>query len=185
MATAILPEKTRRLFKRSDMAMQELGQAFSPNALLSLENAMGFTHLKRHPTKEKSQPLAKMPASWAVVQRIRAARLANGWTQQELANRSGIKRANLARLETGKHAPRVDTVELLARALSLSLAELFEFSEAASNLRSLNEARSRVGVATLRENLRTMREKGIIDARGKRIRKDLPVEMREGTSDAV
>lgn len=69
-----------------------------------------------------------MSASQTVGQRIRAARLAKGWTQQELENHSGIARANLARLEAGRHSPRVDTVELLAQVLSVPLAELFATS---------------------------------------------------------
>ncbi len=41
-------------------------------------------------------------------------RKASGFTQQELADRSGIKQPQLARLETGKQLPRLDTLATLA-----------------------------------------------------------------------
>ncbi len=41
-------------------------------------------------------------------------RKAAGFTQQELADRSGIKQPQLARLETGKQMPRLDTLANLA-----------------------------------------------------------------------
>jgi DNA-binding XRE family transcriptional regulator len=41
-------------------------------------------------------------------------RKAAGFTQQELADRSGIKQPQLARLETGKQLPRLDTLANLA-----------------------------------------------------------------------
>jgi transcriptional regulator with XRE-family HTH domain len=41
-------------------------------------------------------------------------RKASGLTQQELADRSGIKQPQLARLETGKQLPRLDTLAILA-----------------------------------------------------------------------
>jgi len=69
-----------------------------------------------------------MSASWAVGQRIRAARLAKGWTQQDLADHSGIARANIARMEAGRHAPRVETIKVVAQALSLAMADMFKVS---------------------------------------------------------
>jgi transcriptional regulator with XRE-family HTH domain len=41
-------------------------------------------------------------------------RKASGFTQQELADRSGIKQPQLARLETGRQLPRLDTLATLA-----------------------------------------------------------------------
>jgi transcriptional regulator with XRE-family HTH domain len=40
--------------------------------------------------------------------------LRDEFTQQELADRSGIKQPQLARLETGKQLPRLDTLATLA-----------------------------------------------------------------------
>lgn len=181
MSTAVLPEKTRRLFEQSDKLTRKLNRVFNPDAVRPLEKLSGVVR----PNTVMRGASAALSATQVVVHRIRAARLAKGWTQQDLEGRSGIARANIARLEAGKHAPRVDTVEVLAQALSLTLAELFETSAAAAKLRELNERRSRAGVTSLRASLQALRKKGIVDANGKRVKKELPAEMLEGTSDAV
>jgi predicted transcriptional regulator len=50
---------------------------------------------------------------------LRMARAAAGWTQDELAERSGISRVTIANLEAGKISdPRTQTVRLLVRALA-------------------------------------------------------------------
>ena len=123
--------------------------------------------------------------SWILGQRIRAARLAKGWTQGDLADRTDILRSNVARLEAGRHSPSVETVAVLADALSLRLAELFEIRLAMVKLRRRNAGQIRKGVKTLRSDLRAMQRQGIIDKSGARIRRELPAEMLEGTSDAV
>ena len=48
-----------------------------------------------------------------------------GWTQEELANLSGVYRTHLAGIETGNLNPSVKTVEKLAKALNVSVADLF------------------------------------------------------------
>ena len=123
--------------------------------------------------------------SWILGRRIRAARIAKGWTQGNLADRTDTLRSNVARLESGRHSPTVETVAVLADALSLRLAELFEISLAAVKLRRLNERQIRKGIKTVRKDMRAMQRRGIIDKNGARISKELPAEMLEGTSDAV
>src|SRR5690348_9933273 len=49
-----------------------------------------------------------------VASRVRAARVAQLWTQEELAQRAGIGRATIARIETGTWVPRMRTVRALA-----------------------------------------------------------------------
>lgn len=48
------------------------------------------------------------------------ARLAAGLTQQQLADRLGKKQSAIARLETGRHPPRLDTLVEIARATEVS-----------------------------------------------------------------
>lgn len=60
-----------------------------------------------------------------------------------------------------------------------------ETALAAARLRALNERCSKAGVARLRAKLAAMHDLGIIDERGKRIRKDVPAEMLEEAADAV
>lgn len=52
----------------------------------------------------------------------------------------------------------------------------------AAELRTLNERQSSEGVSRLLADLETMRERGVIDERGRRIRQDLPPEMRQPTT---
>ena len=45
-------------------------------------------------------------------------RIRHGWTQTELARRSGVRLETISRIESGKHAPRQETLLKLDRALS-------------------------------------------------------------------
>jgi ribosome-binding protein aMBF1 (putative translation factor) len=45
-------------------------------------------------------------------------RIRHGWTQTELARRSGIRLETISRIESGKHVPRRETLLKLERALS-------------------------------------------------------------------
>jgi len=57
-------------------------------------------------------------------QRIRQAREQKGYTVQQLAERSGIKRPNLSRLEHGRHQPSLETLERITEALKIPVVEL-------------------------------------------------------------
>jgi len=57
------------------------------------------------------------------LKRLRARR---GWTQEELAQRSGVSRVTISRFESeAELSPRIETLEKLADALEVDLAELF------------------------------------------------------------
>jgi DNA-binding XRE family transcriptional regulator len=45
-------------------------------------------------------------------------------TQQALASQSGIQRANIARIESGRHSPSLETLERIADSLNLSVARI-------------------------------------------------------------
>lgn len=49
------------------------------------------------------------------------ARLAEGMSQKELAEHSGLKQSNLCRLENGNGNPSVETLEKIARGLGRKL----------------------------------------------------------------
>ena len=57
-------------------------------------------------------------------ERIRRERRERLWTQQELADRTGIRRPNIARLERGTGLPNLSTLLKVAVGLELSLTEL-------------------------------------------------------------
>ena len=55
---------------------------------------------------------------------IRAARLARGWTQEELAHRTGLASVQISRIERGRREVRLSTLVRLVDALEASPSEL-------------------------------------------------------------
>lgn len=58
--------------------------------------------------------------------RIKQVRLEKGITQGELARRVGLSQAEISRKENGKTATHVKDLEMFARALGVSPAELID-----------------------------------------------------------
>lgn len=56
--------------------------------------------------------------------RIKALRARRGWTQKKLAEAAGISHGYLARLETARQDPTLGTLEKLAKALKVTVADL-------------------------------------------------------------
>lgn len=61
-----------------------------------------------------------------IAMRLKQLRAKRGWTQEQLAEKAGINRGYLARLETGRHDPTITTLEKLAKALRVKVAALLE-----------------------------------------------------------
>ncbi len=59
-------------------------------------------------------PFVDASMARTVIQR----RIALGWTQQELADRAGVRMETIGRLEAGKHLPRLETIERIDAALN-------------------------------------------------------------------
>lgn len=57
---------------------------------------------------------------------LRSARKERKWTQEDLAERSGVTPGEISRMEAGKRDPQVSTVEKLAAALELRPGQLLE-----------------------------------------------------------
>jgi DNA-binding XRE family transcriptional regulator len=55
---------------------------------------------------------------------IRKLREAKGVTQDELASAAGMMRSNISRIEAAKHRPTLETMEKIAKALKVSVADL-------------------------------------------------------------
>lgn len=55
---------------------------------------------------------------------IRAARIAAGMTQQQLADALGVAQQSVTRWETGEREPRVSTLKRIAAALGCDLSAL-------------------------------------------------------------
>ncbi len=61
-----------------------------------------------------------------IAMRIKRLRARQNISQAELAKRAGISHGYLARLEIGMHDPTITTLEKLARALRVKVAELLK-----------------------------------------------------------
>lgn len=59
-----------------------------------------------------------------IASRIHRERETRGWSLGELASRTGMQVPNLSRLESGKHVPSLETLERVAEALGVRVAEL-------------------------------------------------------------
>ncbi len=58
--------------------------------------------------------------------RIREKRLANEWTQRNLADKAGIDPAFVSRIEAGLIEPCLGTLTVLSKAFSVTLSELLK-----------------------------------------------------------
>jgi transcriptional regulator with XRE-family HTH domain len=58
--------------------------------------------------------------------RIRELRDARNMTQEELAQKTGLTRVHIARLESGNHDPTLGTLQKLAKAFRVKVAKLLE-----------------------------------------------------------
>ena len=65
-------------------------------------------------------------AGFEVVRAIIAARIEEGLTQKELAERSGIRQSNISRIENGNCSPTVATLEAIAKGLGRTLSVSFQ-----------------------------------------------------------
>lgn len=57
----------------------------------------------------------------AMGESIRELRIAQGWTQEQLADIAGITAANVRRIEAGKYAVNIDVLNKIAIALNAEL----------------------------------------------------------------
>jgi transcriptional regulator with XRE-family HTH domain len=62
-----------------------------------------------------------------VGKQIQKIRESKGLSQQDLAAKCNFEKSNMSRLETGRVNPTLSTLEKVAKALDISLVELFSF----------------------------------------------------------
>lgn len=53
--------------------------------------------------------------------RIMTLRKMRGWSQQELADRAGLQRTHVGRIEAGKYAVTLETIQAIAEALGMTV----------------------------------------------------------------
>jgi DNA-binding XRE family transcriptional regulator len=74
----------------------------------------------------KSMSATKNEAALAkeLAERIKEARKAKGWRQQDLADVTGIARPNIARIESGRRMPKIGTLQRIGQALELAVESM-------------------------------------------------------------
>lgn len=100
-----------------------------------------------------------------VASRIREVRLLRGMTQAEVAQVSGIAVHEISKMENGKRAPRLESLEKIALALRVAPSELLqahatdagldEVMEISQLLHGQNERTCRQALAVLQALVRT------------------------------
>lgn len=60
--------------------------------------------------------------------RIKEVRRSRGLTQEKLSEKAGISTRYLSRLEVGKQNPSIDTLVKIAKALTIEVWELYDFT---------------------------------------------------------
>jgi len=68
--------------------------------------------------------MSRVKTARGVGTQIRKLREAKGVTQEELAGAVGMMRSNISRIEAAKHRPTLETMERIANALKVSVADL-------------------------------------------------------------
>lgn len=63
-----------------------------------------------------------------VAERIRILREKAGYSQNELANRSGVSQSHLRRVELGQSRITVDHLQMICDALGISLRDFFDYT---------------------------------------------------------
>lgn len=66
-----------------------------------------------------------MVSKHIVGSRLRVARQTAGFTRKALAEKTGVTRETIYSTESGRHWPRIDSLQVLAEFLGITLAELF------------------------------------------------------------
>lgn len=72
--------------------------------------------------------MKKTNANQLFGQRVRELRLSRGWSQDELAERSGIDRTYVSGVERGVRNPTLGVIATIAAGFSVSIGVLFEVS---------------------------------------------------------
>ena len=127
----ILPRGERQLVIRSQAIIRSLDKKFSSRLLDQLEDLA-----EKRAERSGSVPLGRFTIGLradrgavlarAIGIKVKAIRQHRQLTQAELARRSGIARANIARIEAGAHSPTVSTLKRVAHALGIRFSTLVE-----------------------------------------------------------
>lgn len=74
---------------------------------------------------EYQEAVRKADVAFGLARNVLRLRVQNGWSQQELARRAGMRQPRIAEIEGAKGNPRLDTLTRIAGALGVTLEDLF------------------------------------------------------------
>ncbi len=77
-----------------------------------------------------------------LARRLRVLRSMRGWTQEDLADASGLHRTYVSLIERGECNVGIDNIERLAETFGVSLAELFGMTEPVAPERARRKGRA-------------------------------------------
>jgi ribosome-binding protein aMBF1 (putative translation factor) len=85
------------------------------------------TNFELSNTTTQKSSMSENSLQLIVGKNIRKIRESKSISQQELAAKCNFEKSNMSRLEAGRVNPTLSTLEKVAKALDVSLAELFTF----------------------------------------------------------
>src|SRR5688500_13898638 len=94
--------------------------------LLIVCSLIVYKALGSAPIMAARRPGGEDPGRRAFGRRVRELRQARGYSQEELAERSGLHRTYISSVERGQRNVGLDNVHALAKALEVAASELFE-----------------------------------------------------------
>ncbi|MEP9350630.1 XRE family transcriptional regulator [Xanthobacter sp. KR7-225] len=100
------------------MAKKSIFEAESGEAVSTLAGALPARF---------SQPEPPAPdTSVDLGQRLKRMRLDNGWTLEDVSQRTGVARSTLSKIENGQMSPTYDVLQRITRGTELDIVELFD-----------------------------------------------------------
>ncbi len=80
----------------------------------------------------------EIPIETIISENVKFLRKTLGWSQELLAEKTGVSAPYITQIEAGKRTPSLDIVEKLASALGVEYKTLFETSNSKENIKSID-----------------------------------------------
>ena len=121
-----------------------------PRKQFLLLSGDSYNMLKEWPLRDQNsfaRTSGVLKVLWTLGDVVRKLRADKGWTQQELGTRADLHQTAVNRLERNSDKSERSTIERAARALNVSVAELFAYADELSLTAELSDAERRAVMA--------------------------------------
>lgn len=105
----------------------------------------------------------KSISSAEIGKRIKELRNRKGLRQSDLARKTGILRANIARIESGKHDPSLETLERISSAMGIPVADLLSKKDYEGWLETLEIMSDKEAMEDIRQAEKDIKEGKVYD----------------------